>query len=645
MSFRLPTCLAALFALVLPCPAAPAGEAARGKKYALLVGVLKYDHASLGDLEHTEHDVDELARLLGRPGSGFAEVVVLSSTRGKKDAALAPTAKNFRDRLRKLTDKVKKHDLLLVALSGHGLQVTVTDPDTKKEKEESFFCPSDARPRSNQSLAELKKTMIPLSELFRELEESGAGVKLLLVDACRNDPGRGRNVDVDALPAPPRGMAALFSCKSGERAFESSKLGRGHGVFFYHVIQALEGKAANKGQVTWNRLTEYVTANVSAAVPRLIGGGAKQTPHEIKNLVGSPPVLLDTSGEARRLFLQGVDAYLGNKGKINLVQALRLFRQAGELGYDPGRAVAGTLLVLGQGTVPDVAGGKKMVESALPGLREAARQGEPFAQTVLAFQYRDARVLRGDDEEAVKWFLAAANGGKGVGFAMFGLGRMYEEGRGVEQDDGQAVAWYSKGAAVGDAASLNALGWMYATGRGAKQDDRQAVVLFRRAAQKELPPAFDSLGVMYCLGRGVKQDDKRAVGLFRAAAERGDAGGMYNLAWMAQRGRGMLRDDRLAVAWLRRAVAWDYPLAMNDLGALYRDGLGVEKDDKQAAAWFRKAADRGVPAGMENLARLYEQGRGVKRSRAEALKWYRKAADKGLDSARKKVRELEKAGP
>jgi hypothetical protein len=88
-------------------------------------------------------------------------------------------------------------------------------------------------------------------------------------------------------------MAALFSCKSGERAFETPKLGKGHGVLFHFVLEGLKGQARNeRGEVTWTRLAEHVTEKVSDEVPILIGGGARQTPEEIKKLVGKAPVLL-----------------------------------------------------------------------------------------------------------------------------------------------------------------------------------------------------------------------------------------------------------------------------------------------------------------------------------------------------------------
>src|SRR3974390_3325097 len=89
--------------------------------------------------------------------------------------------------------------------------------------------------------------------------------------ACRTAPLRGRAVTVDSMPLPPRGTAALFSCKSGERAFETDKLGGGHGVFFYYVIKGLESEARNRrGEVTWGSLADYVTEKVSDQVPVVI---------------------------------------------------------------------------------------------------------------------------------------------------------------------------------------------------------------------------------------------------------------------------------------------------------------------------------------------------------------------------------------
>jgi len=252
---------------------------AKPRKFAVLVGVKDYDHSKLASLAYSEADAAETATLL--KANGYT-VVLLTDTEGNRDASLKPTRANIIKQLDLVLDKCKKHDTVLVGLAGHGLQF--------EADKASYFCPVDAHPSKPETLVSLKT-------LYEKLDDSGAGVKLLLVDACRDDPlgGRGRGIDGDTAPKPPKGVAALFSCSGGERAFEHDKLK--HGVFFYHVIEGLKGKAKTEdNEVTWDSLRAYVKRQVSREVPVLMGGGAKQHPNEVGNLSGEPPVLVRLAG-------------------------------------------------------------------------------------------------------------------------------------------------------------------------------------------------------------------------------------------------------------------------------------------------------------------------------------------------------------
>jgi tetratricopeptide (TPR) repeat protein len=272
--------LAVLFSLLAHADPTRADTLAP-KKYALLVGVNNYDHARLPPLKYAENDATDLARVLTEAGY---EVVLLTGAAGARKAERRPTKANIEARLEEvLCTRCKRGDTVLVALAGHGLQFA--------GKREAFFCPSDARPFATRT-----DTLLSLTKVYRELDESFAGVKLLLVDACRNDPESSRGVD-DTAPRPPRGVAALFSCSAGERAFETKKLGGGHGVFFHFVLEGLKGEAKNrKGAVTWGTLVEYVREQVSDEVPRVIGAGARQTPHLMADERGKSPVLLQAAG-------------------------------------------------------------------------------------------------------------------------------------------------------------------------------------------------------------------------------------------------------------------------------------------------------------------------------------------------------------
>jgi TPR repeat protein len=672
MSIRLVAVLSLVIAAWLS--AAPAlARTPEGKKYALLVGVKSYDHASLSDLKHTENDVEELARLL--TAGPFNEVVVLTTTRGSTNEDARPTAANIRKQLERLLRRVTKHDLVILGLAGHGLQLRIVDPKTKKEREENFFCASNAKPRDTKDLAELSKTMIPLVELFRELEDSGAGVKLMLVDACRNDPKVGRSVDMDSVPRPTRGTAALFSCKSGEKAYESDKLGKGHGVFFHYVIEALKGKAKNdKGEVTWTRLAEYVTEKVADDVPVLIGGGARQTPQELTNLIGKSPVLLGKSigpkvdpADIARLYQKAVDLATGNGGPQDEREAARLFRQAAESDHLMAMFWLGWMHEHGKGVSQDSReavlwyrkaaenghpdsmnnlgwayengrGVNKDIDEALRWYRRAAEKDHVRAMTNLGLLYNNGVVVAKDYYEAAKWFRLAAD--KGDAVSAVHLGWLVERGLGVDKDLVEAARLYQKAADAGNVQAMYNLGVVYERGQGVDKDLAQSLKWYRQAAEKGDVDGMDKVGLIYCHGTGVAKDHQEAVKWFRKAAEKGHAGSMNNLGLASEHGEGVKKDAGEAFKWYSRAADKGDYWGTYNVGVCYMNGIGVARTDTEAIRWYRKAIAKGHPSAMNNLGWMYENGRGFKKDVEEALKWYRQAAAKGDENAKKSVRRL-----
>jgi formylglycine-generating enzyme required for sulfatase activity len=248
-------------------------SAEEGKRFALLVGVKAYRHAGLEDLQYTEKDVTDLRDVLAN--SGF-QVTLLTTTEGRADPNKAPTKANVDAVLKSMLSSVSKHDLVLVGLAGHGLQPTGSS--------EQFFCPFDANP-------DTKANLLSLAKLSQDLQESGAGSKLLLVDACRNDPdpGRGRSgVEGNLYSLPPRAsnFMAMFSCCAGQKAYETDKAGGGHGVFFHHVIEGLQGKAAigDEKDVTWDLLALHVKRRVPVSVKDWIGSDKEQRVHAVANV-------------------------------------------------------------------------------------------------------------------------------------------------------------------------------------------------------------------------------------------------------------------------------------------------------------------------------------------------------------------------
>lgn len=245
-----------------------------GEKYALLVGVRKYRaNSGLKELKYAEKDVTDLAELLRK--GGYRTVRLLTQADGSDDRAL-PRSDNIRRELGLLLDNKQENHTVLVAFAGHGVQF-------KNEPDKAYFCPADG-------MVEDRKSLISLTEVYQQLERCRAGCKLLLCDACRNDPvdtGARSAEQVESITkpqriAPPGGVAALFSCSAGQRAYERDELG--HGVFFHFVM---EGLKAGKTDVL--QLAAYTNEKVYDYVSDKIG--EKQTPELKGNVRARLPLM------------------------------------------------------------------------------------------------------------------------------------------------------------------------------------------------------------------------------------------------------------------------------------------------------------------------------------------------------------------
>jgi len=262
-----------VLALLLTLPQIGAAQA---KKYALLVGVNKYEHTEMNQpspLAYAEADVVEMAELLR--ASGY-EVDLLVGPKATREAVAAA--------IKGLAKKGNAEGVVLVGLAGHGVQLEKDD--------DAYYCPFDTGVRlaerdgkpvldrnGKQIIEPDPATLVKLTDIVGQFRLSPGGSRLLLADCCRNDPttGRGRGVGsgikTDLLPG---NTAVLFSCSQGQRAFEDKKWG--HGAFFYYVLQGLR-----EGKGTALSLSTYLEENVAKDVKNTIRDAPEQEPHPLIN--------------------------------------------------------------------------------------------------------------------------------------------------------------------------------------------------------------------------------------------------------------------------------------------------------------------------------------------------------------------------
>ncbi len=236
----------------------PFAQFSQAEHYALLIGVRQYIPTELTDLKYTENDVVKLAEVLRQRGYQPDNIVLMTQTTGADRAGLLPTSDNIRHQLKLLLGGLDRSDTILIAVSGHGVQFLGEEVD--------YFCPMDAK------LAD-RSTLVSLKEIYDQLDACGAAGKLLLVDACRDDPQTDLSKSTKKIELEPvhekrpsvvveGGAIALKSCSRTQQSFEDPRLE--HGIFFYHLIEGFKGAADldGDGEITVSELESHTTKRV-----------------------------------------------------------------------------------------------------------------------------------------------------------------------------------------------------------------------------------------------------------------------------------------------------------------------------------------------------------------------------------------------
>ena len=559
--------VAVLAVVVLAVPAVVLADG----RVALVVGNSTYAH--IGRLPNPDNDARDLSVSLRR--LGFEVTTEFNVDRVELTEAL-----------RAFTRRSAGADVSLVFYAGHGIEMDGVN----------YLVPVDARLERD---VDVRFEAVTVDDLL--VSTSGASLRLVILDACRNNP----------LARSMQRTAATRTVSGGSFADLNEDLLGDETLVAY---AAAAGTTAADGR---GRNSPYTAALLSHL----------QTPLEIGLLFRRvrAQVLAATNGAQRPHEYHSLvgEHYLTRTLAAGASVTVSAAVPADPAPADPPR--------------PDPPEAD-ITELHIAALRELAEAGDAAAQTELGERYEDGRDVVQDYAGAVSWFRKAAEQGFAPGQAA--LGFMYSRGRGVVQDDAEAVQWHRRAAEQGNARAQYNLGVSYRDGLGVVQDYGEAVRWFRRAAEQGHAGGQNNLGVMYSRGRGVRQDDSEAVRWYRRAAEQGHALGQNNLGVRYDTGRGVRQDDSEAVRWYRRAADQGDALAQSNLGLMYLAGHAVSQNDAEAVRWFRRSADQGHPSGQANLGWMYENGRGVQRDRVEAVRWYTRAADQGDSWAQEQLDRL-----
>ena len=350
---------------------APAVVFADGR-VALVVGNSTYAH--IGRLPNPDNDARDMSAALRR--LGFEVTIEFDADRVELTEAL-----------RAFTRRSAGADVSLVFYAGHGIEMDGVN----------YLVPVDARLERD---VDVRFETVTVDDLL--VSTTGASLRLLILDACRNNP----------LARSMQRTAATRTVSGGSFADLNEDLLGDETLVAYAAAAgttAADGRGRNS-PYTAALLSHLETPleigllfrRVRAAV--LASTNGAQRPHEYHSLVG--------------------DHYLTRTLATGEAFTVSAAVPAHPAPADPPRPDPREI---------------EVTELHIAALRELAETGDADAQTELGERYEDGRDVEQDYTVAVSWFRRAAEQGYAPGQAA--LGFMYSRGRGVVQDDAEAFRW------------------------------------------------------------------------------------------------------------------------------------------------------------------------------------------------------------
>src|SRR6266498_724816 len=251
---------------------------AKGKRYALIVGVDRYADTQITTLGGASNDARTLANaLIQYAGFPSDQVTLLNSD---QPAERQPTRGNILRRLSNMAAVVPADGLLLISFAGHGIE----------RGGQAFLLPSDSQVSNDVDL--LEQTAINVSQVKDKIRKIGVRQVVMILDACRNDPVGRASADNPLTAAYTRGFnfdlrnrevqafATLYATEVGHRAYEYKE--KKQGYFTWVLVEGLKGGAANeKGEVTLAGLVKYLQERVPKRVLQDLGPGKDQKPFAV----------------------------------------------------------------------------------------------------------------------------------------------------------------------------------------------------------------------------------------------------------------------------------------------------------------------------------------------------------------------------
>ncbi|TCO72038.1 caspase family protein [Rhodovulum euryhalinum] len=632
-------------ALCLGIWAALAGAGLADERWALVLGVSRYDDPAIPHLPNTVNDARTMAGALNQMGF---EVYYLEN----------PDLAEIEATRRRIAAEQRDSELGLFYFAGHGVQLGGVN----------YALPSNLR---TGDAAHLARSAVSVNALIGEMRGMGTETLVVILDSCRNSPFPGQaaiGTGLALVDAPDNTIIA-YSTAPGEIALDGSGA---NSPYTAALASALDGPEQDirdvlrlvRAQVrlaTGGNQTPWFIDNSARPImiqPRRSAGAAAALPglgHGQVSLAATAWWTIVNSADPRD-FETFIDLFPETEQASAARRQLEDFGAGGAPGFPlmdlglpeanpevPGglRSIITECDVLATG----VEGGLSLVEPVphdLVNTRAALRacigavRNDPENPRLLGLL---ARVLFLEHRfpEALHFSHEAARRGSAAAYG--GIAEIHRLGLDVPVDLKAAADAVRLGALAGSEQMRVTMGIYYREGWGVPQSHTEARRWFELAEMSDNASAMSALGDMYRRGQLGPANPARAVDYYLKAATLGHTDAMSAVGLAYMKADGVERDLERGLTWLSHASEQGNPYAAFHLGRAFLTGWGVDRNPAQALAYFRLSAQRSFLQAYTYIGDILAGVEGIAPDLPEALANYIIARDAGLLKDTAKSRE------
>lgn len=196
-----------------------------GKRYALVIGINRYESEAIHPLKKAVNDAEAVADVL-REKAGFERVITMTDEKDYRQNHY-PRKENIDEVLDELLEDVYPDDFLVIFFSGHGIS------DANKN---NYLVAVDARP------GKMFEKSIRISNILAKIEKRKIQRSLLILDSCRTAFSTAKNVNDFRFQVYDSSeiTAILYSTELGLMSYENSRTD--YGVFTRFFLAGVKGE-------------------------------------------------------------------------------------------------------------------------------------------------------------------------------------------------------------------------------------------------------------------------------------------------------------------------------------------------------------------------------------------------------------------